>query len=233
MKSLYIALAFTFAIPAVNPQLAAAEKVEKESEHPTGYRHRHIRRRRRVVRVHPRTQTVKRNRRAGIYLGVGVVGNYFVQTDNKVSKTYTGGAGLNLHWGFRFSPYAALEFNFMSAFQAAETTGTAQIRNGSVSALSVDGKFYLLPRYARFEPFVQLGAGVYMLSEQYEEKLSGPGFRVGAGVDIQLNPVVSVGGRLLYHGFQVDNSEAHYNGIVTESAFLNTVTLQGNVQFHF
>ncbi|HIA03266.1 MAG TPA: hypothetical protein EYN06_09910 [Myxococcales bacterium] len=235
MKSLYLALVIVFIFPVVNPSVASAEEAVSEFEHPAGYRHRHVNRRRRVVRVGPGGPTglALIGGTGGLYVGAGVVGNYFLQTDSEVSKTYKGGGGLELMWGYRLAPFAAIEFNFMTVFQSTQTTGSQKINNGSINSVGVDGKFFLVPGYNRIEPYVQVGAGVYMLSENFEERLTGAGIRLGGGVDVQLNPIVSIGGRLLYHGFQVDNSENDYYGIATESAFLNTVTLQGNVKFHF
>ena len=92
---------------------------------------------------------------------------------------------------------------------------------------------YLVPQSARFQPYLQLGAAVYMFSEEFREELTGGGLRAGVGVDFGITPSASLGFRMLYHGFYVDNSDADYGILATESAFLNTLTLEGNVQFHF
>ena len=72
-----------------------------------------------------------------------------------------------------------------------------------------------------------------MLTEEFVSQLTGVGVRVGVGMDVRLSPFVSIGARLLYHGFHVDNAEESYLLIPTESAFLNTISGHANLQFHF
>lgn len=202
--------------------------------HPTNYPHRHRRRVRRVRRVRHPPAPVRRfgDDRTSVYFGIGGLGNFFIQGSNQLSRVYEGGGGFSLQFGARFNRFFALELAYMAAFQNTQSTA-GNINTGTVQAVSIDGKVFVMPGSSRIEPFLQLGIGAYILSEALRHELTGVGFEVGGGVDIRFSHFFAVGARLLYRGFFVDNSDATYNAIPTESAFLNAITAEANVQFHF
>ena len=94
-------------------------------------------------------------------------------------------------------------------------------------------KINLTPGPARIEPYLQIGVGAYIFSEEFQEDLVGAGMRVGGGVDIELNPFIKLGLRVLYHGFYMDNSDDELGKVATDSAYLNIITGSANIQFHF
>jgi hypothetical protein len=185
-------------------------------------------------RRHRPARVVHDRGRSGAYIGLGVVGNYFVETDDELSKVYSGGGGLSLMIGARLSPFLGIELSYMGSFQSTNSAQfTSTPDNAMIQSVGGDMKMYLVPQSARLQPYLQLGAAVYMFSEEFREELTGGGLRAGGGVDFGITPSATLGFRLLYHGFYVDNSDAEYGILATESAFLNTLTIEGNVQFHF
>lgn len=225
-------LAAAMALVTLTAATASAEDKIALKAHPTNYPHRH---------VGPQPMRGPAwgggGGRSSIYFGIGVLGNYFFEGDKEVQKVYTGGGGFDLMFGARLAPPIAFEFNYIAAFQSTKDNLNTQSKQapseGSVQALSLDAKIFLMPWSERIEPFAQIGVGAYMLSEALQEQLTGVGLDIGGGVDIRLSRFVALGMRLLYRGFYVDNSETNYNRLPTESAFLNTLSIEGNIQFHF
>ncbi len=215
----------------------AAELVKGDADdasaHPAPYPHIHPRRR--VVQVAPAAPPPRYNSRTGGYIGLGGLGNFFIQGEDEFSKIYRGGGGFDLFLGFRLNDFIAFEFGWLAAFQEVEqsTTSTTTLSSGAMQSVYFDGKIFIVPSSERIEPFVQLGVGAYILSESLNAELTGFGFHIGGGVDVRLSDFVALGLKLMYHGFYVDNSDRYYQQVPTESAFLNTVSIEGNVQFHF
>ena len=176
--------------------------------------------------------------RTSFYFGIGGVGHFFLESEQDLTKVYRGGGGFNLMLGARLNRFLAFELSYMASFQqtrdnTAPSTKSSTIRNGSVQAASLDAKVFFIPGSTRIEPFFQVGVGAYLLAEDFQEELAGFGFDIGVGVDIRLTRSIALGARFLYRGFHVDNSDRSYYKVPTESAFLNTLTLEGNIQFHF
>jgi len=129
----------------------------------------------------------------------------------------------------------ALELNYFLLFQTTDRSAYTQqqITDATLQGVTLNGKIFFVPSSARIEPYAQLGIGAYMLSESLREELSGVGFDLGIGVDIRLSHHFALGARALWRGFYVDNSANNYYAIATESAFLNTMSGEAYVQFHF
>jgi hypothetical protein len=162
-----------------------------------------------------------------------MMGNYFVGGGNDLSRVYEGGGGLNFLFGVR-GHSGAIEFNFFGSAQATSSVDdSTDIRNGTLSGFTIDGKIFLMPQSTRIEPYVQFGLGGYELAEELSEGLSGFGLNAGGGVDVRLSPLLGIGIQLMYRGFRVDNSRNTWNAVPTEIAFLNTLSLGGNLHFHF
>lgn len=234
----------TLELSALTELADSAERAKYETLtarvlHPTNYRHRH--RRGRIIRLRPpprrrhhRRSVRRSNRRTSLYFGIGGLGNFFLEGGDDASKVYRGGGGFDLMVGVRLSDFIGLEVNYFAAFQSTAKSSTgAEIADGMLQAISVDGKIYFLGARSSLQPFAQIGIGAYFLSETFKERLTGFGLDLGGGVDIKLGSMFAIGLRLLYRGFYVDNSEASYSKIATESAFLNTITAEANAQFHF
>lgn len=243
----YVLTALLLSVAAASPSARAATgddtsatgttaaKVNTVLEaHPAPYPHVHPRRVVRVVRPAPPPPSY--NSRSSVYFGIGGLGNFFIEGNDELSKVYRGGGGLDLTLGLRLNSYLAFELGWLASFQSTESTGTdgaAVLTDGSVQSVFFDGKIFLMPSSERIEPFLQIGFGAYILSESLRAELTGFGFHLGGGVDIRLSDFIAVGLKVMYHGFYVDNSERSYYAIPTESAFLNTIMAEANLQFHF
>ncbi len=210
----------------------------EERAHPTNYPHRHV-----EPGYGPPAQPSpvyrqgKWHPRGSVYFGIGGLGNVFFEQQTQITQVYRGGGGFELFLGARLNDYVAFEASWLAAFQRTATTST---QNGNVSpigasvmALDVNAKIYIVPWLQRIEPFVQLGVGAYFLTESFVQRLTGFGLDVGLGVDIRFSPVIGIGVRAVYRGFYVDNREQSYNNIPTQAAWLNMMTFEGNLQFHF
>jgi opacity protein-like surface antigen len=253
-RTLSILLALTFLVPTaaladtpdgteptslLNDQTADEAVQDEEALHPSRYPHTH-RRRRRARRRKPvrRVQRVKPaplDERVGVYLGIGAMGNVFVDGDSDLSKVYNGGGGLGITLGGRFSRFFALEMAYNILFQSTEvvTTTGPQINDAALQAISIDGKIFIAPGSTRIEPYLQVGIGAYLLSETFTEELTGIGFDLGGGVDIRLNQHVALGLKALWRGFYVDNADSVYRAIPTQSAFLNTISGEAQIRYQF
>lgn len=201
--------------------------------HPTNFPHRH-RRRRRVVRGGGDGGNANWGR-MGVYLGIGVLGNFFLDTGANISQTYSGGGGFSILVGARLGGFIALELGYFAAFQESQTTSnsSASISSATLQSIGLDAKVYLAPALRRFEPFLQIGIGAYIMSENFKEELTGVGIDLGGGIDIRIVEHFGIGLRLLYRGFYVDNSDATYAKVATDSAFLNTFTIEAHAHIHF
>ena len=219
---------------ALMPSLLFAETSENSlqfyTQHPTGFEHRH-------ERPKPRTRKAKRAVQVAepqVYFGIGGMGNYMVQTDEDLSRIYKGGGGIELMMGGRLSPHLVGEVSFFGAPQKTdpELTGSADV-TALLMSIGVDMKIYPAKVNMPIAPFVQVGAGGYIFSEEFADELTGGGFRIGGGVDVGLGPFMKFSFRMLYHGFYMDNSDEEFNIPATDSAYLNIVTGSASVQFLF
>jgi hypothetical protein len=195
--------------------------------------------RRRVIHTAPTYAPAVRPRQpiadpvTSIYFGLGAVGNFLVESDDRVSQIVDSGGGLELFLGFRFSRYAAFELGGLFTFHKTEDR---LIETGMMNAVTGDLKVFFIPSSRRIEPFIQLGLGAYILTRDGWDgnELTGGGFQLGGGVDIRLNSSIAIGTRLLYRGAFLDNSEARFwFGAPYENTFLNMFTLSANLQVHF
>lgn len=204
--------------------------------HPDPY-HRHYR------RAAPRSRYVpyQRPRRAfddnrfGMYLGLGLLGDFVTETDDDLSRLINTGGGMDLFLGIRFSELFALEFGLLGTMHSADEQLSlhAPYERGVMNGVTLDGKFFLLPDSTRIEPFLQVGGGGYAFyQEGYEAReFSGGGFHLGGGVDINVSSALAFGLRGLYKGISMDNATEWHPA--TESLFLNQFAVEGNIQIHF
>ena len=95
--------------------------------------------------------------------------------------------------------------------------------------------FFLTDRSRQVQPYLQVGVGAYILGRDSwdYDTLTGVGFQLGGGVDIYLSPHVSIGGKLLYLGAHLDNSDVAWPSFPTESTWLSTLAYGGDLKFHF
>lgn len=247
MRTLLAILSFLLLIPALPaPAVADVSGVHEilgsEQDKPTRYyRYRRIRRVRRYptratpVR-HPRRASV--DPRSSIYLGVGGVGDFNIETENDLTRIMRSGGGFDLFLGFRINRYVALEIAYVGTSHAtgdeialAASPGAAE--RGWLHGATLDAKVFLIPKSRRIEPFLQVGGGGYAFVRQgySDPDLGGGGFHLGGGVDIRFNRTIALGLRALYKGLWLDNETVWYPA--TTGAFFSHVTLGANLQIHF
>lgn len=227
-------LAFTFVVPVALPELDIT--TSEASAHPAPYPHRHHYRRapkRPTYRRTPRRKVETHERRSFVYFAIGALGNTGLGDESQLSQSLDTGGGFNLSLGLRLSQYVALEMTWMSSFHdSANFEGTG---SSVFTGITGDAKLYIFTKARRIEPFFQIGLGAYVWNRDGygSESLGGPGIQAGGGVDIHLNPAVSLGGTILYRGAHLDNRDASIVGFPVESTFLSMLTFGGNVQLHF
>ncbi len=183
--------------------------------------------------------------RPGGYLGIG--GTYaFHWFPGDFDDDVTGGpavktvnsAGLNVHGGYRFNSWAALEaeYEWIAGFEN-KVAGT-KIFDLAYHTFTVNGKF-LYPGWGRFQPYGLLGVGfaVLKLDDRAGEGLklekSTVGFagRIGAGLDFYLTEswLLNAAIELQLNTHQID----HSGGVGNDVAALFYVPLQFGVQYRF
>ncbi|MCA9523193.1 MAG: hypothetical protein KC609_19590 [Myxococcales bacterium] len=178
--------------------------------------------------------------KTSFYFGIGGFGTGVITTKNTMTQLIRSGGGYNFFVGWRFHRFAALELGYNGSFHALQapngTTPVSSLGTGMFQAITLDAKIFFLPmRGSRIDPFIQIGGGGYFFfrNDLSHRELSGGGFHVGIGLDIRLNRFIALGGRLLYKGIYIDNSSQFINGIPTETAFLNQIGGEVNIQIHF
>ena len=246
MRTVLTALSFLLLLPALPATAWAGEAGAKTSlgtdqDQPTRYyRYRKIRR---IRRYPPRSRPVRHPRRASvdprssIYLGVGVLGDYNVETDNELTRIMRSGGGFDIFLGLRFNRFLALEFGYVGTIHSTgdfgEPVGNEAYERGMLHGFALDAKIFLIPRSRRIEPFLQVGGGGYSFVREgfSEPELGGGGFHLGGGVDIRFNRSIALGTRILYKGLYLDNSTPWYPA--TDGALFSQLTLGANLQLHF
>ena len=169
----------------------------------------------------------------GVYLGVGLMGDFMTETENRLSRLMETGGGMDLFFGLRFNEFFALEIGFLGSVHSTDPAVDPNAPDGILNGITFDGKVFLLPQSPRIEPFLQVGCGGYGFYEEgYEnEELTGGGFHLGGGVDIRVSRNIGFGIRGIYKGIYMDNETEWYPA--TESVYLNQFTLEGNLQIWF
>lgn len=215
-----------------------AGSADPAAAHPAPFPHRHAIRRpppeplshqRRPRRDVEPTRTFPR-----LHLSIGPLWNGVSSPDDDgLSAIIDDGAGFEVEVGVRFSPYAGLDFALMQTFHDAGPAATS-FDSAAMTALTANLRAYLLGRPTRLEPYALLGFGGYVLNrDAFSDTLSGPGFQLGGGLDVHLNPVVSLAAQLLYRGAWMDNSEAQFSGSPAESRVFNLFTFTTHLRFDF
>jgi hypothetical protein len=109
------------------------------------------------------------------------------------------GGGVRLFLGGRLSRIFALEFAWEPTFHNNEMDIFGRrIGTLGLEALTVDGKLY--PLSGRIQPYLDFGAGAYLLGDNFSVFAAGPGYQLGGGVDFWLSPHFSLGVKTLYRG---------------------------------
>ena len=187
----------------------------------------------------PRKRQPRRNRtkQPGLaYIGIGGMGVFNISSGGGVTELVQSGGGFTIFAGARTSPYVGLEVGLSGTVHNFTPENQNPSENGILESATIDGKIFLSPESVRMEPFLQAGVGYYVLSSDLfvSTQLHGLGLQAGGGLDIRLNPGVVVGVRGLYKGVFVNNDyDSVYWGVPRESAIMNLVTGEVNIQFYF
>jgi hypothetical protein len=146
------------------------------------------------------------------------------------------GVGFDAFIGSRFGPYFGAELTYDAFFHSG--SGEDPYNLATLQAVRGDLKVFLMPG-SGFEPYLQGGAGLYLIGDEYGFAKAGGGFQLGGGVDFYLAPMLSLGANVLYRGiyfgqFDVDQSDlpwASSEGDVKEG-FIHNVFAVLNATLH-
>jgi opacity protein-like surface antigen len=143
--------------------------------------------------------------RPHFYLGAEGVGVFtFHQTDHQFLTA--GGGGFNVFIGGRLNRWAGIELGWQPTFHNQLYSQSTDQPNGrylALQALTLDLKVYLAR--GPVQPYVMGGAGLYMLSDNFNVLTLGPGWQVGGGLDFWLGTHVTLGLRVQYRGVDVQD----------------------------
>jgi len=153
---------------------------------------------------------------------------------DSTSATSGFGAGTGFELGYGFRPVHALGFEtaFGMTFHDIDHDATDL---GVLGHLTFDARIYLGRPERALHPYLLVGLGAYFTgrSDTDQSGLSGIGLQAGGGLDYFLSRAVSIGVKATYRGAFLDDSDSTFSGHATESAWLSTVNLAGDLKFHF
>ena len=172
---------------------------------------------------------VERPYRPMFHFGIGVHGASVISDSNATADSnFAAGGGFSLDIGWRIASSFSLDVGLTTSFHDVKS----QVDSANLTALTVDGRFFLTDWNQRVQPYLQAGLGAYVLSYASDlSTLSGPGFQLGGGVDFYLTQGVSIGAKLLYRGAYVQYQDPHYPN--TDSSYVSGFVYGGDVKFHF
>ncbi len=220
--------------------IALAATAPSAQAHPQPYPHRHSVRRAAPGEAspprRPRRSVEPTYRFPRLYIAIGPIGNAVMtggaNEAGNVDNLIEGGAGFEVQAGWRFNPYAGLDLALMNTFHTSGSSGNFD----NATMLSFGGaiRAYLLPKVRRIEPYVLLGLGLYTLNrDSFATTLQGAGFQLGGGLDIHLNPVISLGLQAQYRGAFLDDEQATFGQEPIESAVLDLFTYAAHLRVNF
>jgi hypothetical protein len=181
------------------------------------------------------------------YVGAQVTGFAIAAqvTDYNVGYLSHGGGG-GVFGGIRLGPFISIEANFGITYHSEAWDA------GNVTIIDLDSIYMVtatadlkihIPTRGIVEPFFQAGVGyagigVTNVSSSYAYETGGLfaeglAFNVGGGLDVWLGPWVSIGGRALYRGLRFGEPKYKWNGAVYYSNFVNGVSVDLFLAFHF
>lgn len=166
-------------------------------------------------------------------------------TDYNTGYLSHGGGG-GLFGGIRLGPFFSLELDWGityhdESFDTGGGTTTTFLDSLYLMTFTLNGKIHI-PTRGPIEPYFQAGIGFAYIGASYGAGgcldcdsifAKGPAFNIGGGLDFWMGPFFSLGGRLLYRGLYF-TEDAFGNSIGNaRSNFVNGVSLDVNIQFHF
>jgi hypothetical protein len=181
----------------------------------------------------------------GLGVGADIIGN---SSDVNVCATASGGGerclritepaggGASLFVGLRPSEFVGVALTYDAFFHRGEDPDAYAL--ATLQSVRADARFFLLPG-SLVDPYLQAGAGLYLLGDEYDAAAAGGGFQLGGGLDVYLAPILSAGLNVLYRGiyfgeFDIARSDmpwASGDGRVQEG-FLHDVTVLIDLTVH-
>jgi len=222
--------------------------------HPATFPHEHVQEAApRPPEARPRREPVGAHSAGALSVALGLAGSSVFDTGNTLGAGLGSGVGFNLHVGWRLNPWAAVDLEWFSTFHDTsypdrvlvaddpDTTEDEEERLQGLNAAMLSGasslvRFYLLdPGF--IEPYVAVGAGIFMLSGgiNSETALTGIGFAAGGGAEFNLSDTVGIGARVLYRGAFFDNTKEPIplEGVPEETSFVNMLTFSAHLRLNF
>jgi hypothetical protein len=111
--------------------------------------------------------------------------------------TELAGGGASLFVGVRPSEYVGVALTYDAFFHRGEDADAWAL--ATLQSVRADVRFFLLPG-GLVDPYLQAGAGLYLLGDEYDAAVAGGGFQLGGGFDVYLAPILSAGLNVLYRG---------------------------------
>ena len=165
-----------------------------------------IQRQRTIHRVH-----------SDVYGGVNIGGSFLAGgTLSQLSTIDPSGIMLEALSGWRANPWVAMEITGLVGLHADEDPLTPDL--AVIAAGCLNAKMFLNPSWQRFEPYVLLGVGIYGAAREDQDTTAfGLGVQGGVGVDVHLNPAVSVSADATYRGalWEDDTLQNFFQSFVT------------------
>jgi hypothetical protein len=155
--------------------------------------------------------------------GVGVV----VLDQTGPNAILNHGGGFSLFLGVRFARFFALEAGWQPTFHNTEFNQFGQPVS-TIGLQSITGDFKFYPARGPVQPYFSIGAGAYLLGDNFSVFAEGPGYQIGGGVDFFVSPWFSVGLRIQYRGVELFDYDPR-----NDNTYLSMLNLGVDLTGHF
>jgi hypothetical protein len=164
--------------------------------------------------------------RRHFYLGVEAVG-VAVLNQTGPRGFLEGGGGFDFFVGGRLSRFVALEAGWQPTFHNNETDIFGR-RIGTIGldALTLDLKIF--PIHGPIQPYFVIGAGGYLLGDNFSAFAEGPGYQIGGGIDFWITRWASLGLKAQYRGVELFDYDVN-NDNTYLSLFTGSINFTGRL----
>jgi hypothetical protein len=159
------------------------------------------------------------NAREHFYLGAGMTGvRVLAAPDSRAA--IQDGVGATITLGARLHRTFALELGWTPTFHGDSDAFQQRVGKVALQAVTLDAKLY--PWHTSVQPYLDIGAGAYILGDALGPFAAGPGYQLGGGIDFWLSPWFSLGVKAVYRGTLLLNYDTfgqnYYLGAVAGTA---------------
>ncbi len=173
----------------------------------------------------------------GTYAGLGFTGGAFLENGSNLAKGISAGGGFEVFLGWRLNSWTGVELNWTTTFHPTEDEPGFKVASALVGTLSGLVRVYVLEP-STLEPYIALGPALMTANggPQSSVSLMGVGFTGVVGLDIHMNPWLSLGLKATYLGSYVDNTETRLDYLPdfpAEATFLSMMTGSTHLRFNF